>query len=248
MLPAAPPSRSAYSIRRGDAGWAVYALQAALNEVAAAGLAEDGEFGPATDKALRAFQRAHDLARDGVAGPATQGKLVTLACALMDRASVSVPRGLLRGFALGEGANLLAAVNAAVPGGVDCGPMQLRCYGPPYRQGALWQAFSPLMALRKASGDFISRRNSFLKRAWVAGSHERAGRVAVLGHNWPSGADYYADHGHAPSPDAPAPWVPAGVRFPDGTPVTTRQDWAEFYAVGGKHGEGRITQFVTDWR
>lgn len=56
------------------AGEDVRALQAALakagNKVVA-----DGVFGPATDKALRAFQRKSKLVEDGIAGPATRAAL-----------------------------------------------------------------------------------------------------------------------------------------------------------------------------
>ena len=36
----------------------------------------DGSFGPATDSAVRAYQRAHGLGVDGKAGPATMSKLL----------------------------------------------------------------------------------------------------------------------------------------------------------------------------
>lgn len=61
-------------LRRGMASAAVEALQRAL---AAAGspIAIDGDFGPGTEAALKAFQRAKGLADDGVAGQATWAAL-----------------------------------------------------------------------------------------------------------------------------------------------------------------------------
>lgn len=52
----------------------VKALQRALN-AAGASLDPDGEFGPATDKAVRSFQSKSGLKSDGVVGPATRAKL-----------------------------------------------------------------------------------------------------------------------------------------------------------------------------
>jgi peptidoglycan hydrolase-like protein with peptidoglycan-binding domain len=59
-------------LRLGDRGPAVATWQATLNRVASAGLAADGVFGPATDRATRDFQRARGLTVDGVVGPATR--------------------------------------------------------------------------------------------------------------------------------------------------------------------------------
>lgn len=68
---AAAPSRT---LRRGARGEAVAMLQTALT---ARGhpLAADGVFGPATERAVRAFQTRERLAVDGIAGPATLGAL-----------------------------------------------------------------------------------------------------------------------------------------------------------------------------
>jgi lysozyme len=57
-------------LKKGARGEAVKRLQRALS---AAGhrVAADGDFGPGTDRAVRAFQTAHALQVDGVAGPGT---------------------------------------------------------------------------------------------------------------------------------------------------------------------------------
>ena len=56
-------------LKRGDSGSRVAALQRAL------GVPADGEFGPATHKAVRAYQRANGLGVDGVVGALTAAKL-----------------------------------------------------------------------------------------------------------------------------------------------------------------------------
>lgn len=76
-----PPATSSYRVvtapasarpvlRRGDAGPAVKAVQAAVGQRA------DGLFGPGTDAAVRAFQRAHGLTADGIVGPRTWAALI----------------------------------------------------------------------------------------------------------------------------------------------------------------------------
>src|SRR5262245_10878251 len=52
-------------LRTGTSGDAVKRLQGAL------GLAADGKFGPATEKAVREYQQKNGLAVDGMAGPET---------------------------------------------------------------------------------------------------------------------------------------------------------------------------------
>jgi hypothetical protein len=61
--------------RRGSSGSGVRELQEALNAAGDYGLAVDGRFGPATEKALRDFQRKNDLKVDGIAGSMTLGEL-----------------------------------------------------------------------------------------------------------------------------------------------------------------------------
>lgn len=52
-------------LKRGLAGEPVKILQTKL------GVTADGQFGPATEEALKTFQKAHGLAVDGIAGPDT---------------------------------------------------------------------------------------------------------------------------------------------------------------------------------
>jgi hypothetical protein len=62
-VPAADPVRA--MLAKGSRGESVKQLQSLL------GLGVDGDFGPATDKAVRAYQTAHGLEPDGKVGPAT---------------------------------------------------------------------------------------------------------------------------------------------------------------------------------
>ena len=63
-------------IKRGVKIDAVKAMQTLLNLRDKAGLDVDGSCGPASDAAIRAFQRKHGLAVDGSCGPATWAKLI----------------------------------------------------------------------------------------------------------------------------------------------------------------------------
>jgi peptidoglycan hydrolase-like protein with peptidoglycan-binding domain len=86
------------ALRLGARGPAVTAWQSLLNHASEANLVVDGTFGPATDRATRAFQRMADLTVDGVVGPASQAA-ATAAVAPTGpppRAPVSDPTALLR--------------------------------------------------------------------------------------------------------------------------------------------------------
>jgi len=62
------------TLKRGAFGPPVRELQARLNTHGAS-LFADGDFGPATEAAVLAFQAANDLATDGVVGPITMAAL-----------------------------------------------------------------------------------------------------------------------------------------------------------------------------
>jgi len=66
-------------LRRGDRGEEVEQLQRLLQLMGDYEARIDGDFGPATDAAVRAFQARHDLDVDGIAGSQTWSKLNELA-------------------------------------------------------------------------------------------------------------------------------------------------------------------------
>lgn len=81
-----PPSTNKPTLRRGSSGPAVVEAQTRLNAwiVGSPGsgqalLTADGMFGPKTDAATRAFQKANGLVADGVIGPKTWAALPPLA-------------------------------------------------------------------------------------------------------------------------------------------------------------------------
>lgn len=75
----AGPAPTPNTLQQGSAGPAVSKLQAAFNRIFPAypglPLAVDGDFGPATELAVREFQRRVGLKADGVVGPQTREQL-----------------------------------------------------------------------------------------------------------------------------------------------------------------------------
>jgi peptidoglycan hydrolase-like protein with peptidoglycan-binding domain len=65
------PAFGSRTMKRGDRGWDVAAMQYILARRGYPPGAIDAVFGPMTDTALRNFQRAYGLAADGLAGPQT---------------------------------------------------------------------------------------------------------------------------------------------------------------------------------
>jgi peptidoglycan hydrolase-like protein with peptidoglycan-binding domain len=63
------------TISPGDTGDAVRRLQRALRRTPDLSLVVDGEFGPATESAVKLFQEGADLVMDGVVGPLTWAAL-----------------------------------------------------------------------------------------------------------------------------------------------------------------------------
>lgn len=64
------------SFQRGDDGEEVLAIQKRLVELHYSVGTLDGDFGPATEKAIKSFQNAQGLEADGIVGPATYKALM----------------------------------------------------------------------------------------------------------------------------------------------------------------------------
>ena len=63
------PAFGSRTMKRGDRGWDIAAMQYILARRGYPPGAIDAVFGPMTDTALRNFQRAYGLGADGLAGP-----------------------------------------------------------------------------------------------------------------------------------------------------------------------------------
>ncbi len=63
-------------VKKGVKGEVVKTVQILLNAYIGAGLAVDGSCGPATEIAIKKFQKANGLAQDGHCGPATWNRLI----------------------------------------------------------------------------------------------------------------------------------------------------------------------------
>lgn len=249
-LPISPNRTTPYSLRQGDQGWPVFGLQSGLDELGY-NCDADGVFGPFTETVVKTFQKDLRLVVDGLVGPATQAQIVRFIDAHTHSHNTWLPDGLLRGFASTESGNSLGATNWNVPGGVDCGVVQIRCSGPPFKESSLRMAYDPASAMQLVAVTFFDRAVEFRKLTYASQqSTEWAMRCAALAWNWPWAADQYATKGKLPNPSLNATWAVVGgqrIKFPDGAPVMTYDDWARFYALGGRHGEGRVTRYVTDW-
>lgn len=109
--PVPPPPVGPVVLRRGDRGSAVVALQRELNRLGA-NLNPDGDFGPATETAVKVLQRNAGLTPDGVYGPATT-RALWLAVAALDKPTPPPrPKDPLMALSDAEQGELLKAARA----------------------------------------------------------------------------------------------------------------------------------------
>ena len=72
-----PPPAPTSTLKPGDTGAQVEALQRALASLGFSTGKVDGVYGPATKSAVEDFQRSVNITADGIVGPVTLGKLKT---------------------------------------------------------------------------------------------------------------------------------------------------------------------------
>ena len=252
------PRSIPYTFKQGDKGIGVWSLQKTLTSRGVA-VGADGDFGPATNAAVVAWQKAKALAADGIAGPATQKSLIQATVDARGALKPRPPGKLLYGFAEGEGGWFLSAVNWSVPGGVDCGAFQRRVLDVDFGSDAVVErAFNTGYQCDLLADRLVELAGIHLSRAGTRdgsgglGPEEKAWRLAALAHNYPSGADTLSK---TPIKALSSYWTTSqtwvtghGYKFPSGAAVTTPLDWCNFYAgVLGTYS-GNITKYVTNWQ
>lgn len=220
-------------LERGVSHNGVYALQKFLGDIGYLGADPTGFFGSATDEAVKKYQGAKNLVADGVIGPKTSAIIVHSAVVRSPLGS-SLPRNLMEGLIAAESSELLGAVNATVPGGLDLGITQRRAYGPPFDPLAVKHALDPIysVAFSTSNPSKTGIYDRYLVFSSRVGANSYAWRLAALAHNWPSAADTLSKGGTL-SKTRLATWCPASVRA-EHPWAATWWGWALFYALGSK--------------
>jgi hypothetical protein len=243
------PAKTEYIFDRDSPpGIVNWAIQRNLNSLGES-IAEDGEYGRQTANAVGRFQTSWGLGADKRFGPATSMRMAEIF-----GLNVILPEGLATGFVLGESSGDIGAVNHSVPGGVDVSYLMRRVYdgSDDLTIERAFDARYQFNLLARTTRQRYRRFRDFAQAhsnqiSYITSARERSYRLAALAHNWPYAADRLARGYYLSS--APAPWVPQGTSFEDGTAVETFWDWARFYALGAPEHRhrGLVTRFVDDW-
>jgi len=244
----------------------VWAIQKILNQVAKTELVLDGIFGEKTESQVKNYQKNRNLGADGVAGPKTQQRMID---GWLNQVH-GLPLNLLDGQVLGESGGMFTAVNWSKPPGCDCFVIQQRLYPIEgtnvFGTQQLMTAASVREQLVNSSINLRNRYEIYLRRDgtqnsnvldYIPTAEERAWRLAMLFHNYQTGADNYSkerDH-HSSYWTTPQDWVTEvnngkGYKFSDGAPVRTPFEWCQNYALGSpEHNhKGNVCALVEDWK
>jgi N-acetylmuramoyl-L-alanine amidase len=198
---------SATTLRPGDRGLQVAALQKSL---AASGYwvgTADGHYGQLTQQAVLAFQKVHGLRRDGIYGPATRAALE----AKPSRPAARSRSGLV--VEIDKGRQVLMVVRN---GRVE------QIFNTSTGSGARYLSHGRATIATTPSGQFTVYRQIDGVRVSDLGRLYRPkyfnGGIAI--HGAPSIPGYPASHGCARLTNAAIDWMWSGNRIPVGTPVS----------------------------
>jgi peptidoglycan hydrolase-like protein with peptidoglycan-binding domain len=234
-----PTPKYRFSTKLGMQGIEVWALQINLNQVDNNKLTLDGVFGPATDKAVREYQKTQSLEVDGVAGVMTQRSLV-IKLTTEATTKYHLPPGLLKSLASNESGFVLASYSKhPSDGGFDLGPYQ-RSFPPADMNSAGYQNALNAASMANFSGSSMRAQKDTFAKAPKVGSVQRAWELAVLNHNWPFAAHNLAFLGsiypNAAEDTAPQDWI----KVASGGRLSTPRQWVQHYIDAA-------TVFVTTW-
>ncbi len=179
--PTAPASSggSGPTLRSGNRGEPVKALQLRLTQLGFNTRGADGAFGPNTASAVKAFQRSRGLAADGVVGPATWNKLGI-------KVSGSVSGGVSGGGAVGGSAP--TGPSKVVTGYSNGRPFQLRVShvgGGKYLATKAAGPYQAMIAAARKAGISLSNTSGYRTNAEQSALYRRygSGRAARPGYS-----------------------------------------------------------------
>lgn len=179
-----PPDGDKYGTQR--VRWAVIAIQEELIRqgfLARPPYALDGQVGPKTDTAIKAFQKASGLVPDGQVGPKTSGRLFFLFFAWWE-ITLGIPDHLLTGLV-----RLESAFDPGAEGSVDDRDRGICQFNRDYHPDITDEvAFSDPPFCIARTADMLVRAHAALGD-WNA---------AVANHNNPKKAKQWASSGEAP--------------------------------------------------
>lgn len=210
------------STRKGDRGEGVAVLQLNLPP-----LVVDGIFGLATNKRVRALQRANNLVVDGIAGPATQ-RAICISRSREAEALHKLPPGTLESIMENESGFILAAYSKHPSDeGIDLGSYQKSIVPGSFTQENFRKAYNVVRMAEETAAKLRQVFERFVSYGVV--NTRRAWELAILSHNWPAAAERLAQGKSIfidpARDDQPAEWV---IKASAGR-LQTPREWVESY-------------------
>lgn len=227
-----------YAFKIGMKGVDCWALQINLMAEGAV-LTLDGDFGPATEKAVRAFQTKQKLEADGIAGIMTQRELC-LRLSATATGKYKLPKGLSKGLMENESGYAVAAYSSHSGGeGFDLGPYQ-QSFPPADQNEPTYAAAYNARTMADISGKEMRTQKDFFRNQPKVSTDKYAWQLAALSHNWPAAAQSLARRGmiyNDPDKDNETQqWIVTA----SGGRLHTATEWVHAYIL-------KATLYCQDW-